>query len=190
MARTIDISSVPVDKRQRPDFVNLYSQIQAAINNPAWVIAFCVHEAGHKIYISRFGVTGFQFLGPRITYDPRQDTFDGFPAAVTTTTPPKPLTAVGFNFDQWLAGIAQTKAAGGVFARVLTPAPDGGDEDDKEEFLDACISLHTAMPNLYFDEESVWQEAQEAITKELRSPVFRKECWDEANKIRQEIFGY
>lgn len=190
MACTIDISSVPVDKRQRPDFVNLYSQIQAAINNPNWVTAFCVREAGYKIYISRFGVTGFQFLGPRITYDPQQDTFDGFPAAVTTTTPPKPLTAGGFNFDQWLASIAQTKAAGAIFARVLTSAPDRGDENDKEQFLDACISLHTAMPNLYFDEEAVWQEAQEAITKELRSPDFRRECWDEANKIRQEIFGY
>jgi hypothetical protein len=161
--------------------------MQAAMNNPKWQAAFCIHEAGHKIYLSRFGITEFNFVGPYIVYDEKRDDFDGFPAAVKAE--PVPLAAEGFNFEAWLSGVAQANAAGGVFSRKLTAAPDHGDTEDKDKFRFACALLRGKMPNLQIDREKIWKQAQEVVEKELRSPEFRRNCWKEANEIKQKIFG-
>jgi hypothetical protein len=187
MTIEIDISQVPADKQQRPDFIELRGQMQAALSNSKWIGAFCIHEAGHKIYLSRLGVTEFKYIGPRIIYNGQQGTLDGYPVAVKAE--PKPLTADGFDFKDWLSKIAQAKAAGGVFSRTLTAAPDNGDSEDKDSFKSACDMLRAKMPSLEIDEEALWKEAQEIVAKELRSPKFRQECWKEANEIRQKLFG-
>ncbi len=183
----IDISKVAVEKRDDPRFLELSRQMQAALNNPKWQAAFCIHEAGHKIYLSRLGITEFTFIGPHIVYNSERDDFDGSPAAVKAE--PVPLTAEGFNFEAWLLGVAHAKAAGGVFARRLTNAPDQGDVEDKEEFKRACSLLKEKMPKLQIDEEAIWKQAQESIERELRSPEFRRNCWKEAHEIKQKTFG-
>jgi hypothetical protein len=183
----IDISKVPAEKRNDPKFLELLAQMQAALANPKWQAAFCIHEAGHKIYLSRFGITQFTFIGPYIVYDAARDDFDGYPLAVKAE--PVPLTAEGFDFEGWLVRVAQAKAAGGVFARRLTNAPDQGDAEDKDEFKRACALLREKMPKLQIDEEGIWKHAQEEISKELRSPEFRRNAWTQANEIKIQIFG-
>ncbi len=131
----INTSGVPAEKQSDPRFLTLRAQLQAALNNPKWRAAFCIHEAGHKIYMSRIGITKFEFFGPRIIYDESRNDFDGFPASVKAE--PVPITGNGFDFDAWLLKLALTQAAGGVFARTLTAAPDDGDEGDWEKFQ-AC----------------------------------------------------
>ena len=135
----IDISGVPVEKRTHPDFLKLSRQMQAALDNPKWPAAFTIHEAGHRIYLSRLGITDFRFIGPRIIYDEQKNDFDGYPVAVKEE--PVPLSAEGFDFNKWLVQLAQAKAAGGVFSRRLTAAPDHGDAEDREEFSRACDLL-------------------------------------------------
>src|SRR5258708_2062596 len=111
----IDISKVPIEKRNDPKFLELSRQMRDALENPRWKAAFCIHEAGHKIYLSRFGITQFIFIGLYILYDTARDDFYGYPVAVKAE--PVPLTAEGFNIERWLVSVAQAKAAGGVFAR-------------------------------------------------------------------------
>ena len=183
----IDISGVPAEKRNRPTFLELQTQMQAAVNNPKWRAAFAAHEAGHKIYLERLGVTKFEFIGPHINYDAERDDFDGSPAAVKAE--PVSLSAAGFNFDEWLLKLAQTKAAGAVFSRVLTEAPNHGEGSDWEEFKQACDSLNEAMPDRNINAEAVWGQAKDAIQRELRKPAFRKECWREAKEIEASVFG-
>jgi hypothetical protein len=184
----IDISGVPVGKRSDPRFTNLLAQMQAAVNDPAWQAAFGIHEIGHKIYLEKMGVTGFDFIGPRVEYDAAKDEFAGYTAAVKAQNIPL-LVANGFDFNKWLNQLARSKAAGGVFSRRLTEAPDHGDAEDRSEFSRGCDMLREKMPGLQIDEDAIWKEAQEEILKDLRSPAYRRQCWDEANKIKAQLFG-
>jgi len=161
--------------------------MQSAVNNPKWQAAFSIHEAGHKIYLSKLGITEFKYIPPNITYDVAKDEFNGYPAAVKAE--PVPVSAEGFSVDKWLLQLAQSKAAGGVFSRRLTAAPDHGDAEDRTEFTRACDLLREKLPGLQIDENAIWEQAQETIMKELRSPAFCRECWKEANEIKQKLFG-
>jgi hypothetical protein len=187
VAVEIDISDVPHEKRDDLKFVELLRQMQAAVNNRKWQTAFSVHEAGHKVYLSRLGITEFAFIGPKITYDKHRDDFDGYPAAVKAE--PVPLRAEGFDIDNWLLQLAQSKAAGSVFSRSLTAVPDSGDTEDRHEFSYACNLVREKLPEHPIDEERIWNEAQEAVKRDLRSPSFRRKCWQEANEVRQKLFG-
>ena len=74
-------------------------------------------------------------------------------------------------------------------ARELTTAPDSGDEEDRQNFQAMCDLILEKAPELAFDRDALWTEAQEAIKQELRSPAFRKEAWDKAAELREKIFG-
>lgn len=184
----IDISAVPVEKRDDHRFTRLLQQMQAAVNAPAWQATFCIHEIGHKIYLEKMGVTGFDFIGPRIVYDATEDEFAGYTAAVKAQNIPM-LVANGFDFNNWLNQLAQSKAAGGVFSRRFTGAPDHGDAEDRAEFSRGCDMLREKMSGLQIDEDAIWKQAQEEIMKDLRSPTYRRQCWDEASKIKAQLFG-
>lgn len=192
----IDVSQVPVAKRTDPRFLELKSQMQAALDNPKWRAAFAIHEAGHKIYISRFGVTEFEYIKPHIEYHEGRNDFDGFPASVKAGSVPS-IPGEGFDFGKWLVQMAQSQAAGGVFARRLTAAPDQGEEQDRQNFKAACDQVRTRLRESNVDEDAIqkidddaiWKQAQTEILKELNSPKFRQECWSEAKKIETELFG-
>jgi hypothetical protein len=189
----IDISDVPVDMRDDPRFTSLLAEMQAAVDDPKWQAAFSIHEAGHKFYIERMGVTNFKYIGPRIIYDTTAADFIGYPAAVQAVDSPSPITAEGFDLSKVLVNLAKTKAAGGVFSRCLTGAPDHGDEEDRAEFARACEMLRDKlkekMPGIQIDEDAAWQQAKDEILKDLRSPAFRRERWNEAHEIKASLFA-
>jgi hypothetical protein len=166
--------------------------MQSAVDNPRWQAAFSIHEAGHKFYIEKMGVTAFKYIGPRIIYDATADDFTGYPAAVQAVNPPSPITAEGFDLKKVLVDLAKTKAAGGIFARQLTGAPDHGDQEDRAEFTRGCDMLRDKlkekMPGIKIDEEAAWQLATDEILKDLRSPAFRRQRWEEANEIKAKLF--
>jgi hypothetical protein len=189
----IDISGVPADKQNDSKLTSLLAQMQAAVDNPSWQAAFSIHEAGHKFYIERMGVTAFKYIGPRIIYDATAADFIGYPAAVQAVDPPSPITAEGFDLGKVLVNLAKTKAAGGVFSRHLTGAPDQGDEEDRAEFARACEMLRDKlkekMPGIQIDENAAWQQAKDEILKDLRSPAFRRQRWEEAHEIKAKLFS-
>lgn len=188
---TIDISQVPKEKLADPRFVDLHSQIERVLGNSFWLHAFSIHEAGHCIYFERAGVQEIRYFGPQIKYDPTKEEFIGFPASVQPQT--ASINPVNFALDRWFLDVAMAHAAGGVFARELTAAPDVGDDQDRENYENICnVLIESAIKNgtpISLDRNGLWTLAQETIQQELRSPVFRKEAWERAAEIRIKLFG-
>ncbi|MGB9010627.1 MAG: hypothetical protein WCC18_18595 [Candidatus Acidiferrales bacterium] len=183
----IDISEVPQSKRNDPDFINLHAQIGQVLRMPKWLHAFSIHETGHWIYLQRVGVTNFRFNGPTIIYDPNTNQFVGYPASV------QPLIGSvnpdNFDFAKWIFDVMKGFAAGGVFSRELTAAPDSGDEEDRQNFEAILNSICDKVPGIALDRDALWKDAQDAVKQELRSPAFRKEAWEKAAELREKIFG-
>jgi hypothetical protein len=187
-AITIDISEVPPNKLNDPDFINLRTQIELVLADPQWLQAFSVHETGHWIYLQRVGVTDFLFFGPRITYDPTTNQFDGYPASLQPQV--GNVDPDNFDFVKWIFDLTKGFAAGGVFSRELTAAPDSGDEEDRQNFEAICNVILQQMPGMSLNSDALWVEAQEAVKQELRSPAFRKVAWKKAAELREKIFGH
>lgn len=107
--------------------------------------------------------------------------------------PPSPITAEGSDLSKVLVNLAKTKAAGRVFSRHLTGAPDHGDEEDRVEFARACEmlleKLKEKMSGIQIDEDAAWQQAKDEILKDLRSPAFRRQRWEEAHEIKAKLFA-
>jgi hypothetical protein len=181
----IDVSRVPDDKQTHPDFLRLKTQMETALSQQKWINAFCIHEAGHMIYLMQIGVTEYAHLGPRIEYNKQQDTFDGFMASVQPQSKPNME-----NIDPaaLLTTAAKAYAAGGVFAKQLTGSPDQGDQQDRENLDNLCSALEQKY-HISLDRDGSWKQAQEDVLKDLRSPTFRAEAWKKAREL-QNIFGF
>lgn len=184
---SIDTSKVPVDKQTHPDFLSLKAEMEQALTQQKWISAFCIHEAGHMIYLTQIGVIQYTYLGPRIEYNEQQDTFDGFMAAV------QPQTGAIFenaNPSEFLITAAKAYAAGGTFAKRLTGAPDQGDQEDRENLNSICGLIEQKYPGIAIDRDSSWKQAQEDVLRDLRSPAFRAKAWEKAREIQKNIFDF
>jgi hypothetical protein len=182
---SIDTSTVPADKQTSPDFLSLKAQMEQALAQQKWIKAFCIHEAGHMIYLSQIGVTQYTYLGPRIEYDKQRDAFDGFMASVQAQSKPSPG---NIDLTKFLTTAAKAYAAGGTFAKRLTGAPDQGDQQDREN-LNAVCDLIEQEYSISLDRDASWKQAQEDVLKDLRSPEFRAKAWEKAREIQQN-FGF
>ena len=78
----IDVSSVPEHRRNDPRLLQLRNEMQAAMSNPTFLDALCIHEAAHLEYAVRFNVPVTNHQCPRIEYDSDRDNFDGYPFAL------------------------------------------------------------------------------------------------------------
>jgi hypothetical protein len=184
----IDTSQIPRDKLDRPDFLGLRAQIEQVLVIQKWRFAFSIHETGHLIYMSRAGFKDFLYHGPRIEYDAEKDKFIAFPAAVQQQSLGATNTQ-NLELDQWILGVAKGHAAGGVFARELTAAPDAGDEQDRQNFEVFCDLMLENSPGMSIDRSGLWVLAQEEVKTDLRDPAFRKEVWERAAEVREKLFG-
>ncbi len=183
----IDITGVPNDKWNRADFIALRNDMQAALSNPIYINAFCMHEAGHIIYFSRVGLTEFECFGPRIIYDAGTDAFTAYAAEVQPRL--STLDPENFSLVEYMAGLAQACAAGGVFASVIVGAEnDIGDEQDREVFGSICEMFQSEHQGAV-DQAGAWASAQDAVRQELRNPAFRREAWEKALEIKARLFG-
>jgi len=181
----INTSDVPADKLTHPEFLNLRAQMEAALSNQNWINAFCIHEAGHMTYLRELGITEYAYIGPRIIYDELKNVFDGFMAAVQPKSEPENAGLEG------LPVLAKALVAGGTFARTLTTAPDGGDEEDRQKFDHMCALMENncRLPKGTINCDQSWQKAREDVLIDLRSPRFRKKAWETAREIEAFIFA-
>jgi hypothetical protein len=69
----VDTSKIPPDKLNHPKLAPLKNQMELALNHRKWMNSFCIHEAGHQIYLYKLGVTKFEHEGPRIEYSATKD---------------------------------------------------------------------------------------------------------------------
>ena len=182
----VDTSKIPPDKLAHRKLAPLKTQMELALNHKKWINAFCIHEAGHQIYLSKMGVTEFECIGPRIEYNEDNDDFDGYIASVE----PKSIPTVPDDTDPYEIVKAGAKAwtAGGAFAERLTAAPDNGSQGDRQRFDAICAGLKQKY-SLVLDGDTLWEEGKNAVMKDLNSPAFRSMAWGKAHEI-QSVFGW
>lgn len=176
---SIDTSRVPPEKLSRHDFVDLKTQMESALAKPAWIKAFCIHEAGHMTYFRQLGIAEYEFAGPRIKYNPKTDSFDGYMASVKPKAPPT-------SAD--LRTAAKAYVAGLVFTRRLTNAPDSGEQEDRQNFDAVCQAIEHSLNGLTIDRDESWKEAEKDVVVDLRSPQFRTKAWETAREIEKILF--
>jgi hypothetical protein len=181
----IDTSRVPVDKLTRPDFLSLKAEMEQALANQKWIKAFCIHEAGHMIYLTQLGITQYGYIGPRIEYDDKRDAFDGFMVSIQPQSAPDITNA---DLSKFFITVAKAYAAGGTFAKKLTAAPDQGDQQDRENLNGICNKLEQKY-SIVLDREASWKQGQEDVLKDLRSPEFCAKAWEKAREIERS-FGF
>jgi len=138
------------------------------------------------VYLSIIGVTEFDFIGPRITYNAEKDTFEGYMAAVQ---PKKAIVPDMTNAQAFLNTAAKAYVAGRVFTKKLTNAPDSGDEDDRQRFDEVCSSVENKLRGVTIDRQKSWEQAEEEVLVDLRSPKFRAKAWTIAKEIKKKTFG-
>jgi hypothetical protein len=184
----IDISEVPADKLDHPDFLSLKASMEAALSQPQWVSAFCIHEAGHMTYFEQLGTTKFVFSGPRICPS-GPDTFDGYMATVKPESIPAMVNVERFQENLNIA--AKAYVAGHIFTKRLTGAPDTGAEEDRFNFSELCATVEKSAgsPPGTIDVSESWATAETEVLHDLRSPQFRRDAWATADKIRANLFG-
>lgn len=179
MDTVIDISSVPEDRRNDSRLLQLRNEMQAAMSNPTFLDALCIHEAAHLDYAVRFNVPVTNHQCPRIEYDSERDDFDGYPFALMMEVINEEATKL--DKRQVLFTRALISASGGVAARELKGVTDGGDEADLQIFNLVCDAV--GLP-LVEDRTALWRWAQDKVREELQIPELRQKILLVAEQIK------
>jgi hypothetical protein len=175
----IDVSSVPEHRRNDPRLLQLRNEMQAAMSNPTFLDALCIHEAAHLEYAVRFNVPVTNHQCPRIEYDSDRDNFDGYPFALTMDVINEEATKL--DKRQILQTRALISASGGVAARELKGVIDGGDEGDMEILNQVCDAV--GLP-LVEERIGLWRWAQDKVREELQIPELRQKILLLAEQIK------
>jgi hypothetical protein len=184
----IDYEGVPLERRSDPRFFESYGQMYNEMTNLNWVSAFCLHEAGHRLYLALIGVTEFDYLPPTIRYNELIDDYDGHRAAVQAKTINTPE---NMPLDQFVWLLAKAHAAGAVLAEQLANAPRNGEEGDRELFTEACSVILKAYPQVtLLDADSAWTQAQNAVLQEMKNPANERAAFETAEEIKANIFPW
>lgn len=138
-------------------------------------------------------------LGPSISYDHERDKVARHNATVAATHFISSGIPLGshLSIDEHdpipLRQCAKWTVAGGVVMRRLTNFDDEGDKHDKEAFFSECRVItddetQTVKEGMPEDEiHRLWDQAQAAVEKDLRSPAFRHQLWDRAREFKCEF---
>src|SRR6267143_920247 len=184
----IDYEGVPLAKRSDALFCESYQQMYDEITDLYWVSAFCIHEAGHRLYLAPLGITEFDYLPPTIKYNEKIGDYDGHRAAVQ---------AKEFNLpdkmplDQFIWMFAKGLAAGAVLAEHLANAPRNGEEGDRERFTEDCSKILKTYPQLAsIDADSAWTQAKNAILQEMKNPANKESVFETAEQVKADIFPW
>lgn len=161
--------------------------MESALSQQKWINAFCIHEAGHITYFSQMGITEYDFRGPRIAYNQEKDAFDGYMVSVKPKNIPAVTSLEGFQRS--LKTIAKAYVAGKIFTRVLTDAPDAGEQEDRQNFDNACRMVESIFSGQTIDREESWNQAEKDVRLDLRSPQFRTKAWETARTTERKIFA-
>jgi hypothetical protein len=181
----IDISGVPNDKRNRPDFLFKFSVLQERLKSSEHIREVCIHETGHFIQAGKMGAEteNFEFAGPRIIYNADFDIFDTYSASVNLKSVKVDTTRFA-NDEALFFAVAVLHAAGGVYATVLAHSLDPGDTEDRELFHTACQKV----PQFAAREDEFWVKAQDAISQSLKNEENQKRAFKIADDLKPFLF--
>jgi hypothetical protein len=185
----IDTSQIPPEKLTDPLFLLNLADVQAKLNDPNEIQAICIHEAAHLFYMTKAGMKGPEFSGPRITYNAQTGKYDRYGASVRCPNrDEKHLSTI--TVGQWAFQIAKAHAAGGVASQILAmrPKTDSGDSEDRENFNRAYAKLCFEFPDQTISADEMWKEAQRIIGLELQEAARRELILSMAELIKPELF--
>jgi hypothetical protein len=177
---TINTDGITEEQKATEKFQSAYREMLAVLSAPGFIPVLCAHEAAHAIYFHIAGNKQFEPRPSRIYFDPAINDYAGDLAAIQLLD--YPAWTPG-KFDEWLFNTARGHAAGGVVARKLMPASDGGDRDDEKRFKDLC----NKDPKVKIDWEYWWKLAQEAIAQDLENPEAMTAIQREAEALRPQF---
>jgi hypothetical protein len=157
----IDVSKVPLDKREDPRFVAIFNRLRDLISNDDSLEEICTHEGAHLYYFTQSGLTEFRIEGPFISYDAQNDTFD-FSAATTRAVK---WGEAFTNSDPYyrITRMAVISVAGEIATLAILNRGAGTNAGDRERFKAFCESMG----------EIIWTAAQDAVRKDLKNPAIQ-----------------
>lgn len=159
----IDVSQVPVSKRNDPRFKSLFAMMERRLADPREVEAICIHESMHVYYLIKAGVNDFIFTGPTITYDDKQG-FDHTGASVRAKSFGQPVT--GTKVLNWAFTLGKAALGGGIAVEKLCPGvSDHGDVGDEQRF-DTIYGL-LAQSGFTVPKDEFRREAERLVRAEL-----------------------
>jgi hypothetical protein len=160
-----------------------FDEMRELMKEPRNRLCIALHEAGHVRYGLRAGAVDVKYHGP-VEYPGRPGIFGV--AAVEMVFPES-----GTSVD--IIAIARWLCAGGVVKRILMPDfwVDDEDSTDYDVFIDEYISrvpeqvLGGLTREAYA--KTFWQQGQQDVERDLRSPSFRREMWELARDVEGKI---
>jgi hypothetical protein len=175
----LDKSQLPADKLDDPRLAEWEEALLKSLQHVSYRQGVCVHEAGHALYMERAGACRVTLHAAVALYDPQNDEFE-FGAA-----------GVRGNFGQQvqidILIMARWYAAGGVAKRLLIGGDDwgeaGGDQADFRVFSGVATDLGQSADQI----SELWEQAKRDVETDLRSPAFRRQLWDRAREIEQQL---
>jgi hypothetical protein len=178
MKFVVDKSRIPPDKQKDVRLVKAEQDLLSAMGNEQHCLQVCVHEAAHAIYMERVGVVPV-LHGPVAFYDSTTDTFDLGEAAVHGNA------GDGVNVES--LAMARWYVAGGVAVSVLIGEGEDpiepGDEQDFGVFTAELVKAGASPEQI----ASHWEQAKRDVKNDLRSPAFRRQIWDRARDLKQQL---
>jgi hypothetical protein len=185
----IDISGVPVLKREHPYFKALFAMMESKLADPKQVEAMCIHESMHMYYLMKSGVNDFAFSGPTITYN-EKDGFDHTGASVRAKSFDQAIASKPKDLN-WAFMVGKANVGGGIAVEKLCPEiSDTGDTGDKDRFETIYKTLVEAGFTVPKDEFK--KEAERLVRAELDTISGLKETIREiANDfLRDKLFTW
>jgi hypothetical protein len=177
---TINTDGISNEQKATTKFQTAYQDMLAQLSAPGFAHVLCAHEAAHVVYFTKAGMQNYDTLPARLKYDPQIDDYTGSLASIQ---PLDLAPCTEGKFWEWFFRLARAHAAGGVVARKLRSSSDGGDQDDKERFVEMCNKFNTD-PKVSIDAEDVWKKAQDSILQDLQNPKWLSIIENQAIELR------
>lgn len=176
-----DRSRIPSDKLDDPRLAKWENAARKTMQDYAFRMAVCIHEAARAIYMERAGAVCV-ILCPLIShYDAQSDEFYMSLACVQGD--------FGQRLTMDISSVARWYVAGGVAKRLLVGAavePDGGGDQRNAKDFSAWITQLGIVASSE-DISACLEEARRDVEKDLRSAAFKRQLWDRANEMSQQL---
>jgi hypothetical protein len=176
----IDVSKVPLDKREDPRFVAIFNRLRDLISNDDSLEEICIHEGAHLFYFTQSGLAEFGIEGPFISYDAQNDTFDFSGATARAVKWGEPFASADAFYR--ITRMAVISVAGEIATLAILNRGAGTNVGDHERFK----ALYETMC------ETIWTKAQEAVRTDLQNPAIQSKIrllGEEVKRLLHENTG-
>jgi hypothetical protein len=171
----IDVSNVPLDKREDPRYVAIFNRLQNELSDERSFEEICTHEGAHLYYFVQGGLSEFKINGPFISYHAQNDTFDFNGANVQEAKWGEPFTSL--DPSGRMQRMAIIGVAGEIATLALLNRGAGTNIGDHQAFKKYCEQMC----------ELFWSAAQEHVRKDLQNPDIQSAIRLLAEEVKRQL---